>query len=186
MGQPKASLDFGGVPLLARIVRELAKRFDEVVIVVAPESEGALPAFAEPITLLRDERAYQGPVDALRRALEAITNDSAFACSCDLPLLNADVAVTLVEMLGNFDAVMPEIGGHLQPLHAVYRKRCVTSLAAMGTRGEPRLTAVVEAINVRRVDEHKLREFDPELRSFVNINTPAEYAHALRLAGFGD
>ena len=40
MGQPKAALDFGGMPLLTRIVVELKRRFDEIVIVAAPASEG--------------------------------------------------------------------------------------------------------------------------------------------------
>ena len=126
MGQSKASLDFGGVPLLTRIIAELRRRFAEIVVVAAPESDGALPTktIPEDVLLLRDETAFQGPADALRRALEAIAGDAAFACSCDLPLLDADVAATLVEMLDAFDAVMPEIGGRLQPLHAVYHKRC--------------------------------------------------------------
>jgi molybdenum cofactor guanylyltransferase len=184
MGQSKASLDFGGVPLLTRIITELRRRFAEIVIVAAPESEGVLPAIPGDVLLLRDETQFQGPAGALRRALETTKFDAAFACSCDLPLLDADVAVTLVEMLDAFDAVMPEIGGRLQPLHAVYHKRCARALAAMSARGESRLTAIAEEIVLRRVGEHKLREFDPELRSFVNINTPDEYQHALRLAGF--
>jgi molybdopterin-guanine dinucleotide biosynthesis protein A len=184
MGQSKASLDFGGIPILTRIIAELRRRFAEIVVVAAPESEDALPSIPQGVLLLRDETPFQGPTDALRRALEAISSDTAFACSCDLPLLDADVAVTLVEMLDAFDAVMPEIGGRLQPLHAVYHKRCARALAAMGARGESRLTAIGEEIILRRVGEHKLREFDPELRSFVNINTPDEYQHALRIAGF--
>ncbi len=185
MGQSKASLDFGGVQLLARIIAELRRRFAQIVVVAAPESEGPLPQIPEGVVLLlRDETPFQGPADALRRGLEAIAGDAAFACSCDLPLLDADVAATLVEMLDAFDAVMPEIGGRLQPLHAAYHKRCARALAAMGARGESRLTAIAEEIVLRRVGEHKLREFDPELRSFVNINTPDDYQHALRIAGF--
>jgi molybdopterin-guanine dinucleotide biosynthesis protein A len=184
MGQSKASLDFGGVPILTRIIAELRRRFAEIVVVAAPESAGLLPAIPHGVLLLRDETPFLGPADALRRGLEASTFDAAFACSCDLPLLDADVAATLVEMLDAFDAVMPEIGGRLQPLHAVYHKRCARALAAMGARGESRLTAIAEEIVLRRVGEHKLREFDPELRSFLNINTPDEYQHALRIAGF--
>ena len=43
MGQPKAALDFGGMPLLTRIVIELKWWFDEIVIVAAPKSEGTAP-----------------------------------------------------------------------------------------------------------------------------------------------
>jgi molybdopterin-guanine dinucleotide biosynthesis protein A len=183
MGRSKASLDFGGVPLLTRVIAELRQRFAQIVVVAAPESEGVLPPIPEGVLLLRDETPFQGPADALRRALEASTFDVAFACSCDLPLLDADVAAAIVAMLGAFDAVVPEIGGRLQPLHAVYHKRCARALAAMGARGESRLTAIADAVNTRRVNERELRKIDPELKSVFNVNTPDDYRRALELAG---
>jgi hypothetical protein len=34
------------------------------------------------------------------------------------------------------------------------------------------------------VAEAEIRLVDPDLRSFLNVNTPADYAQALALAGF--
>jgi molybdopterin-guanine dinucleotide biosynthesis protein A len=183
MGQSKASLDFGGVPLLARIIAELRRRFTEIVVVAAPESDGALPSIPEDVLLLRDQTPFRGPADALRRALEAIGPDAAFACSCDLPLLDANVAAEIVAMLGDFDAAIPIVGEKLQPLHAAYRRRCSSALAAMGARGESRLSAIADAVNTRRIRERELRKIDPDLRSLFNVNTPEDYKRALELAG---
>src|SRR5271155_4398015 len=130
MGQAKASLDFGGVPILTRIVTELKKRFAEIVVVADPESIVSLE-----VTLVRDETPFQGPSDALRRGLDAATKDAAFACSCDLPLLNSDVAASIVAMLADYDAAIPVIGERLQPLHAAYLKRCAAALASMAASG---------------------------------------------------
>ena len=70
MGQPKAALDFGGMPLLTRIVIELKWWFDEIVIVAAPKSEG-LPHIEIPgLKIVHDETAFAGPLDALRRGSE--------------------------------------------------------------------------------------------------------------------
>ena len=183
MGQPKASLDFGGVPILTKITTELRRRFAEIVVVAAPESEGALPTIPQDVLLLRDETPFQGPADALRRALEATRFDTAFACSCDLPLLNSDVAAAIVAMLEDFDAVIPEVGGKLQPLHAVYRKQCAGAIASLATSGEKRLTAIASAINARKIGERELGTIDPKLSSFFNVNTPEDYKRALKLAG---
>ncbi len=167
MGQPKATLRFGDAPLLERIINELSREFDQVVVVAAPETQEPfeirklLPE-ADEFVIVRDDGAYKGPVEALARGLRAAASDVAFACSCDLPLLRAEVARALCLMLDGDDAVMPEVGGFLQPLHAAYRRRCA----------------------VRRVGEAELRRLDPELRSVFNVNTPADYAQALRLAGF--
>lgn len=183
MGQPKAALDFGGIPLLTRIVIELRRRFDEIVIVAAPVSEGQPRIEIPGLKVIHDETAFAGPLDALRRGLSAVDQDVAFACSCDLPLLNSDVAAGLVAMLDDFDAVIPEVGGKLQPLHAVYRKRCASAIESLAARGEKRLTASASAINARKVGEEEIRKIDPQLNSFFNVNTPEDYRRALELAG---
>ncbi|HYR79302.1 MAG TPA: molybdenum cofactor guanylyltransferase [Candidatus Dormibacteraeota bacterium] len=185
MGQPKAALDFGGIPLLTRIVIELKWWFDEIVIVAAPETAGQPRIEIPGLKIVHDEAAFAGPLDALRRGLNALDHDVAFACSCDLPLLNSDVAADLVAMLDEFDAVIPEVGGMLQPLHAVYRKHCANAIASLEASGEKRLTANANAVNARRVGELELRALDPELSSFFNVNTPEDYQRALKLAGFG-
>jgi len=184
MGQPKAALDFGGVPLLTRIVIELKRRFDEIVIVAAPESAGQPRLEIPGLKIVHDEAAFAGPLDALRRGLNALDHEVGFACSCDLPLLNSDVAADLVAMLDDFDAVIPEVAGKLQPLHAVYRKQCASAIASLAASGEKRLTANAAAVNARRVGERELRVIDPELSSFFNVNTPEDYQRALKMAGF--
>jgi molybdenum cofactor guanylyltransferase len=183
MGRPKAALDFGGMPLLTRIVVELKRRFDEIVIVAAPASEGQPRIEIPGLKIVHDETAFAGPLDALRRGLNALEHTVAFACSCDLPLLNSDVAAELVAMLDDFEAVIPEVGGKLQPLHAVYRKRCANAIESLAASGEKRLTAGASAFDARKVGEEELRTIDPQLRSFFNVNTPEDYQRALKLAG---
>lgn len=183
MGRPKAALDFGGVPILKRIISELKRRFAEIVVVAAPESEDSLQIDLPATNVVRDETAYQGPLDALRRGLDAVSNEIAFACSCDLPLLDSEVAAAIVAMLGDFDAAIPIVGEKLQPLHAAYRKRCASALAALGATGESRLIAIADAVNTRRISEDELLVLDPQLHSFLNLNAPDDYQRALKIAG---
>ena len=181
MGSPKAELKFAGQTLLERTISELRPEFQDLVVVAAPAGLGSGLTGLSDIHLVRDEREYEGPLPALARGLCAIRNDAAFVCSCDLPLLNAEVARTLCAMLAGYDAVIPEIAGLAQPLHAVYRKRCAVTIEEVVARGEKRLTQIVDSLAVRRVDEKVLRSIDPELHSFLNVNTPEDYATALRL-----
>jgi molybdenum cofactor guanylyltransferase len=81
-----------------------------------------------------------------------------------------------------FDAVIPTIEGFLQPLCAAYRRQpAITALLAMETADERRLTAIADRLKVNVVDEVLLSEIDPDLRSFLNVNTAEDYARALRL-----
>lgn len=186
MGRAKATLPFGASTILERILIELRRRFDDLIVVAAPAAVEPFPV--DPIIrkvpnviLVRDEDSYAGPVAALVRGLAAATHEVAFACSCDLPLLRAELAHALCDMTDGYDAAIPEVGGRLQPLCAAYRRACGGALAAAA--GERRLTAVVTRLNIRIVAEADLRPLDPDLRSFLNVNTPEAYAEALRLAG---
>jgi molybdenum cofactor guanylyltransferase len=183
MGQPKATLRLGGITLIERTVIELARAFDDVVVVAAPESAAnELPALGA-VTIVHDENAYRGPVGALARGLRAASHELAFACSCDLPMLHSEVASWLLSLIGERDdAAIPRVGERLQPLHAAYRRRCAGALDAMLARGEHRLSTVADAVNARIVSEDEYRRADPDALSCFNINTPEDYARAKTLA----
>jgi len=192
MGRAKPALPFGQVTILQRMVTELRREFDDLIVVSAPAHAEAFDVIelirnAADVTLVRDEAEYAGPAGALARGMAAAKNEITFACSGDLPLLRAQVARTLCDWLrampADCDAVIPEIGGRLQPLAAAYRRGCGPMIAGIAAAGERRLTSIVMRLDVRRVGEAELRRLDPELMSFLNVNTPEEYARALRIAG---
>ena len=186
MGRPKAALAFGAQTILERIVGELASGFAQVVIVAAPaEAESLRPSIREKALVIHDETAYPGPLDALRRGLEAAAHEAVFACSCDLPMLDAGLARALCAMLDGYDAAIPRVGGKLEPLCAAYHRRCAAALSELAGRGVMRVREITRLVNAKIVDAAELRRFDPELRSFLNVNTPEEYQKALRLAGLG-
>lgn len=180
MGRPKAELKFGATTLLERMVAELRQTFPEIVLVTSPAGLAGAQRLGD-VRIVPDEREHAGPLRALALGLTAIRNDGAFVCACDSPLLRADLASLLCAMLEGYDAVVPEIAGLAQPLHAVYRKRCVAAISSMIARGEERLVRIVEAVSARTVGEKELRASDPDLLSFTNVNTPEDYQRALRL-----
>jgi molybdopterin-guanine dinucleotide biosynthesis protein A len=196
MGQAKATLRLGGTTLIERTIAELtrtdiagtglARTFEDIVVVAAPESAAIeLPPLRE-VTIVHDDDAYQGPVGALARGLRAARHELAFACSCDLPMLRCEVASWLLSLMDGYDAVIPEVSGRLQPLHAAYRRRCAAALDAMLERGEHRLTAIADTassgITSRIIPEAEYRRADPDALSCFNINTPEDYARAKTLA----
>src|SRR5690242_2590496 len=81
MGQPKALLPFDDEPLIVHTVRRLRLQFSDIVVVCAPEQE--LPSL--PVTLVRDEVAYQGPVGGIFYGLRAAQHEVCFVTSCDAP-----------------------------------------------------------------------------------------------------
>lgn len=181
MGRPKADLEFDGISMLDYIVAEMLRAFDELVVGVAQPRHYAWESLRAR-TILDAER-YAGPVAALAQALQEIRFDRAFACSCDMPFVNGALARKLCDMLGDYDALIPEVDGMLQTLHAVYRKECAKKVAAMHRSGEQRLQNLASHAKVRIMREEEIRAIDPdpELLTFFNVNTPEDYQRALKL-----
>ena len=188
MGTPKAALMFGNCTILERLIAELRADFDDILIIAAPSQsepfsiEQVLRSAApSPLRLLRDPTAYQGAAPALARGLAAAAHEVSFACSCDLPLLQAEVVRALYGMLNGYEAVIPQIGGNSQPLCAVYRRSVAAVIEMQLASGERRLTRITDALKAHRPDEQQLRLIDSELSSFLNVNTLEDYNRALRL-----
>jgi molybdopterin-guanine dinucleotide biosynthesis protein A len=176
MGAPKALLLFDNEPLIVHIVSALRGLFADVVVVTAPGQH--LPAM--PVRLVCDEVSHQGPVGGLYYGLTAAEGDAAFVTSCDAVFLNLDLISHLLSQLPEHDVVVPHWEGRFQPLHAVYRRSVLPLVADQLARGELRPVHLFDKVRLRRIDEDEIRRFDPEGSSFFNMNTPQDYAEALK------
>ena len=181
MGRDKATLPFGGEPLLARVVRLLAPAVEEVVVVARPGQD--LPVLPVPVVVARDEVADEGPLRGLAAGLRAARTDALYATATDVPLLRRAVVDLLFARLEGASVAVAEAEGFLHPLAAVYRRAVlpeVEALLAAGARRPADLFARVETV---RVGEADLRAVDPALEALANLNTPEAYEAALaRLA----
>jgi molybdopterin-guanine dinucleotide biosynthesis protein A/molybdopterin converting factor small subunit len=175
MGQPKSLLLFDDEPLILHVVRALATRFPEVIVVAAPEQ--TLPAM--PVTLVRDEVSYQGPVGGISYGLAAAAGEMCFVTSCDSVFLNLDLIAHLLSRAGGYDVVVPDWQGRLQPLHAVYRRGVLPHLQSQLAQGDLRPIHLFDKVPTLRIGEPEIRELDPGGWSFFNMNTPEDYTAAL-------
>ena len=108
--------------------------------------------------------------------------------ACDLPLVNANLFGRLCEIAAEeeagqdrWDAVVPVVDGHEEPLHALYHRRCLPAIEARLAAGQRRVISYMPDVRTRYVQEEELRVIDPELRSFFNTNTPEEWREAMEI-----
>jgi molybdopterin-guanine dinucleotide biosynthesis protein A len=183
MGSDKASLPWMGATMLESVAGKLGRGFNDVIVVARANQEAAVAGLPASVQAVWDAEPWQGPVTALRIGLATARHPIAFVCACDLPLLDLGLALALCDLAARHDAAIPLVKGRLQVLHAAYRKSCLPALDQMIGRGERKLQDLAPMLDVRTADEAEMRRLDPELRSFFNVNTPDDYARALRLAG---
>jgi molybdopterin-guanine dinucleotide biosynthesis protein A len=123
---------------------------------------------------------------ALALGLAEVANSYVFALGCDTPFVRRALLERLLDLCRDVDAVVPLWGGRPQPLVAVYHRRLAGALADLATGGERRLSAVVSLPGVRVVTADDFGTCEPDGVSFRTVNTPEEYAAAVRAWADGD
>jgi molybdopterin-guanine dinucleotide biosynthesis protein A len=78
-----------------------------------------------------------------------------------------------------FQAVVPVVHGHPQPLAAFYATSCLVPLRASLAAQQKGLRGVLKQLDVRYVDETEMLAADPLLRSFFDLDTPQDVEAAL-------
>lgn len=198
-GVNKGLLEVGGRPIVARILDEIGPLVtDRVALAVALASDPALandPALADlpSLRLVLDPQPHAGVLPALANGLAAATADVCLAVAFDMPFASRAVFERLLALQVEHDAdvVLPRAGGHLEPMHAVYRRQPVLrAIRSALARGEQRMVAYFSAVRVVEVPaEPDLRGLGPAglsgVSPFFNVNTPDDLAEARRLAGGG-
>ena len=198
MGSPKAWLDFGGEPLLARVVRTVGRACAPVIVVAAPGQD--VPPLPPGVAIVRDPLEGRGPLQGIAAGLRALLDspggsegvDAAFVSSTDAPFLEPALIARLAALRGDYhDIAVPNMGDHFHPLTAVYACTCLPHIEALLAADRLRpffLFGRVRTVlcdNATLLADPDLAAADPALRSLENINTPDDYARALRSLGVG-
>jgi len=170
MGRDKAQLPAGDGTLIDHLARRLAPVVDETLVAGGPESVRLAGA-------RRIDDRYQGlgPLAGMHAGLLEARFSLVWVVACDLP----DVEPALGELLRGYaagvDAVVPRLGDDSQGVCAVYDRSLAARIETFLQTGERRVQDFLGRIAVRYVTAAELRRVDPELRSFRNINTLADY-----------
>lgn len=178
-GVNKALLEIGGRRVIDRLLdalRPLAT--DEIVVVNNDGSLVGLPG----TRVVPDVDPGGGALVGLYSGLRAVRTPLATVTACDMPFVSTPLLRRLLALAADYDAVVPVLAEQPEPLHAVYRRACLPAIEAALAAGRKRVIAFFDRVRVRYVGEAELRAWDPDLRSFLNVNRPEDLAEAERLA----
>jgi molybdopterin-guanine dinucleotide biosynthesis protein A len=170
MGEDKAALPFQGETMLQRIVRLAGTIADQVLVVGRRNQPGVT---------VHDAVEDQGPLSGIIAGLSASKTDINLIVACDMPLVMPAVLQRLVEAIGEHDICVAMIDGHASALCGVYRSRVATVAQSLFDSGGRRVMPLLDRVQTNRVDAALLRDIDPDLETFVSVDTPEKYADAL-------
>lgn len=181
LGKDKTLELIGGASLLQRVLSRLATFSTEIILVIAQGQAKPPHALPPETRVIEDVFPDAGSLGGIYSGLTASSSSYNLLVACDMPFLNVSLLQHLLALSPNYEAVIPRVGGYLEPLHAVYSKSCLTPVRHLLEQGNHKIIDFLPQMHVRYVEEEAVNRFDPEHLSFLNINTQENLDRARRL-----
>ena len=184
-GSEKALAEFQGKPLISYML-DIAQKISSTILVVVSneEQEENLKPLVPTGQIVTDPEGE--PKCALTGALSAFEHTETshtLLLPVDTPLAEPGLLKMLTRLSPGHGAVVPSWpSGYIEPLHSVYLAEHAYILGLdVIENGLHKMSDLLDRIqNVLFVSTETLNQFDPELNSFMNFNTPQELKAAER------
>lgn len=195
-GKNKALSKVGDKTILDRTLSSFGDLFQETMVV----TKSPLEYLAWNTLIVTDIFPARSPLAGLHAGLTYTRTPYIFIAACDTPFIRtALIQAILKEIDAKSDIIVPETEKGLQPLCAVYSRQCLPvmekllrqdaeSMHTMDDSGKKRILHqglkilnIYDTVRVKKIPEQRLRDLDPDLLSFFNLNTPEDFVHAEQL-----
>lgn len=165
-GSNKALALFQGRPLVSHAAALLQRLFGEILLVTNSPAEYAFLGWPMTGDIFPD----CGPLAGIHAALGQVASPRIFVVGCDMPLVQEGLVRLLCGEAGRWQAVVPALDQGLEPLCALYSKECLPVIEENLRQGRRQLHRLFGQVRTKRIAEPVLRQADPSLVSFENIN----------------
>jgi len=174
-------MPFLGRPLIQRVIDRLSPIADEVIVTTnTPDDYRFLG-----LPLFPDLKPGRGALGGLYTALSSATGDTVAVVACDMPFASPKLIEAASRLLVEeaADVVIPDSGGGLEPMHAVYRREtCIPAIASAIDNDKWKLISWFPDVKVRVLQPDEVKNYDPSGLAFWNLNTPEEFDEAEKTA----
>jgi len=179
MGVDKRFLHLGEHTLFERSLAVLRSCFSDVLVVIAQDS----PPLQAEVQVIRDLVPDCGSLGGLYTGLAQASTSYVFVVACDMPFLDPKTIQAVVGLKGKADIVMARRDNGLQPMHALYSKRCLPVMEAMVKARRLKIQDIVSdpSLTAHVITSTELSLIDRDGRSFLNVNTPSDLEIARQL-----
>ena len=175
MGEDKGLMIFDRKPLVQHALETLDQVAGQVMI---SANDSVYAQFSHPV--VPDAIHDIGPMGGLYSCLLRSETEFNIFLSCDTPFVPSELLALLLQEIGHHACAVPvHDNGKMEPLCAVYRKKCWETFAELINEGRYKVHEALDRLGYAEVKIDKNTPFYDNLL-FFNINTPADYNHALQ------
>ncbi|MFC1888061.1 molybdenum cofactor guanylyltransferase [Candidatus Cloacimonadota bacterium] len=165
LNMDKSLLKLNNIPLLDKIIAKLNLISNDIAIISSKkEIKNRFPF----LPCYKDIYVGCGPLAGIHAALTNTNSDYLFVCACDMPNLNVLIIEKLIKSMSisEADIIVPRHAEGIEPLHAIYSKRCLTYIEHQLNENICSIRNFYKLVEVDYVDFNL-----DEIQYFYNINT---------------
>ena len=167
MGRDKALIEIGGKPLVEHVIDKAGLFTDSVLIIT---NQPGFKRFGFPCH--QDIIENCGPLGGIYTGLFHSKTKKNLVLSCDIPLVPDFVLEQLLQNSADEDVLAVRHNQKIEPLCAVYDRRCKNSLKTFLKNIELKMQVALQKMNTSFLDLETSEGYHKEW--FTNINTPGE------------
>jgi molybdopterin-guanine dinucleotide biosynthesis protein A len=158
----------------------LLEEFCTETLIVARDQAHAQDYVFPGVRVIIDETPGIGPLMGLYSGLSAIQTTHALIVAVDLPFVQAALLSFLLSQPLPADSLLvPLVHDIPQVMLALYPRSILPFVKEQLLQGRRDLRCLLKVAPVQFVEESQLLQIDPQLRSFININTSEELRELL-------
>lgn len=180
MGRNKALLPVPGTEqtsFVEHLATQLHTYSHEVILVARDAQQASEYAQIRNVRIVTDAVPAIGPLMGLYSGLLASSSAYALVTAVDMPFVSNEMLAFLLAQPYDDALVMPVVSDVPQVLLARYPRAILPLLETRLQAGRRDPRSLLEVAPVHYIEEAQLRTIEPELRSFINLNTPQELAN---------
>jgi molybdopterin-guanine dinucleotide biosynthesis protein A len=182
----KGLFELDGKPLLNHVVDAVKGLVQEVIVVTnAQERADAYSKIVSAkVRFAVDVAESKGPLVGALTGFEAAKGNYSLLLPFDSPFVSREVVSLLFDLCVGKAAVVPRhTDMEIEPLHAVYDTvQALDATKETLAQNQFDMRSMVEKLRgVRYVSTMVIEQLDPDLKTFININTPLDLKKALTL-----
>ncbi|MCK4439492.1 molybdenum cofactor guanylyltransferase [Candidatus Bathyarchaeota archaeon] len=182
-GLDKGLLMLADKPLILYVVDNVSTAIDEILVVVSSKSQEKDYAniLKSKAKIIIDKNETQSPLVGALTGFESVHSEYSLLLPCDTPFVSAPIISLLLQLCVNKDAAIPRwVKGYLEPLQAAYHTKSALTAANMALEdNKMKMHSMIACLKkVRYVSTLVLKQMDPTLMTFFNVNTPEDLRKA--------
>ena len=166
-GANKAFIQIGNKRILDHIYDVFRELFEEIILV----TNDPLKYLGWDLKIVTDIYPARSSLIGIHAGLFYTTGSHAFITACDTPFLKKELIETIIcAVEPQIDIIIPETSAGIEPLFAVYSKKCLKQIENQLQKQEFKIQKFFNKVRVVKISEDEIRAKDPELTSLFNVN----------------